>query len=412
MWVHDMTMVTRRTAPSRRSDTSRRRRYRPRSLCNALLLLTFVILVTVITRAGPASAFSLTEFWGDETDLDSSTTLSLSEITELRVRDIKRRLSRTHGYGADELARMLDKKELINALAYEEHRQRQKDDEARRRYQLRRSVVVAVLAVLLVMFWPLLKTAWDVASVNFVVYTDRKRHEARTCYEHRSGWGALGVLCMFGVDMLSLWLSASILMSWVIGRNKYSFPMPSIPVRPAALLAASTGGNAGALGNYGINVAPMLITWVFRWSSGKLERWTGKALVNAQKRRRKEEKARRKKEGEAPWEKQARREAKAKRRAEREAKQQEEARRAAEAEEAERAKRAEEIAKTTERYASNAKNAATATAAPGEDEEGRDDDAGGPLSVEDMRAAAAAAAEARMKKERKVTESTAFDELD
>ena len=91
------------------------------------------------------------------------------------------------------------------------------------------------MAVALVMFWPLLKTAWDVASVNFVVYTDRKRHEARTCYEHRSGWGALGVLCMFVVDMLSLWLSASILMSWVVGRNKYSFPMPSIPVRPAAL---------------------------------------------------------------------------------------------------------------------------------------------------------------------------------
>lgn len=174
-------------------------------------------------------------------------------------------------------------------------------------------------------------------------------------------------------------------------------------------MAASTGGNAGALGQYGINVAPMVITWVFRWSSGKLERWTGKALVNAQKRRRKEEKARRKKEGEAPWEKQARREAKAKRRAEREAKQQEEARRAAGAEEAERAKRAEEIAKTTERYASNAKNAATA---PGESEEGRDDDTGGPLSVDDMRAAAAAAAEARIKKERKVTESTAFDELD
>ena len=127
---HNMTMATRRTAPSRRSDTSRRRRYRSRSLCNALLLLAFVVLVTVTTRAGSASAFSLTEFWGDQTDLDSSTTLSLSEITELRVRDIKRRLSRTHGYGADELARMLDKKELINALAYEEHRQRQKDDEA------------------------------------------------------------------------------------------------------------------------------------------------------------------------------------------------------------------------------------------------------------------------------------------
>ena len=400
--------MTRRRTPPRSGISKGERRCRSRPRFLGLFLALLLLVVAPYAGLPSASAYSVSDFLGDETDLDSSTTLSLTEITELRVRDIKRRLARTHGYGADELARMLDKKELINALAYEEHRQRQKDDEARRRYQLRRSILVAVVAVLLVMFWPLIKTAWDVASVNFVVYTDKKRHEARTCYEHRSGWGALGVLCMFVVDMLSLWLSASVLMSWVVGRNKYSFPMPSIPVRPAALLAASTGGDAGALGQYGINVAPMMITWAFRWSSGKLEYWTGKALVKAQKRRRKEEKARRKKDGEAPWEKQARREAKAKRRAEREAKQQEEAQRAAEAEEADRAKRAEELAKTTERYASNAKK----TTSHDNSEEGRDDDVGGPLSTDDKRSAAAAAAEARMKTERKPTESTAFDELD
>ena len=288
---------------------------------------------------------------------------------------------------------MLDKKELINALAYEEHRQRQRDDETRRRYQLRRSIVVALVAVIVVMLWPLFRTVWDVASVNFVVYTDRKRHEARTCSEYRSAWGALGVTCMFIVDMLSLWLSASVLLSWVM-RSRYFFPIPSIPIRPAALLAASTGGNAGALGQYGVNVAPMVITWAFRYVSGKLEYWTGKALVKAQKRRRKEEKAKRKANPEEPWEKQARREARAKRRAEKEAKKQEEARRAAEAEEAERKRRAEEVAKATERFASSAVNATTES----------------DPSQEDIRATAAAAAEARMKDN--ATESTAFDELD
>jgi len=349
------------------------------------------ILVPLPLPIPSAQAFSIAEFLGSETDLESSTTLSLPEISELRVRDIKRRLSRTHGYGADELARMLDKKELINALAYEEHRQRQKEDETRRRYQLRRSILVALVAVVLVMFWPLFKTVWDVGSVNLVVYTDRKRHEAKTCYEYRSCWGALGITCMFIVDVLSLWLSASVLLSWVM-RSKYFFPIPSIPIRPAALLAASTGGNAGALGQYGVNVAPMAITWAFRYVSGKLEHWTGKALVKAQKRRRKEEKAKRKANPEAPWEKLARKEARARRRAEKEAKKQEEARRAAEAEEVERKKRAEEVAKATDRFAPSA---VTSENDP---------------SQEDIRAAAAAAAEARMKDN--VTESTAFDELD
>ena len=49
-------------------------------------------------------------------------TLNIVEISEMRARDIKRRLARSHGYGPDELSRMIDKKELINALSYEEHK--------------------------------------------------------------------------------------------------------------------------------------------------------------------------------------------------------------------------------------------------------------------------------------------------
>ena len=75
-------MVSSRMATSL---ASRRCRYRPRIF--GLTLLT--LLVLVFARPPSASAFSLSEFLGDETDLDSSTTLSLPEITELRVRDIK-----------------------------------------------------------------------------------------------------------------------------------------------------------------------------------------------------------------------------------------------------------------------------------------------------------------------------------
>ncbi len=98
-------------------------------------------------------------------------TLSMLEITELRVRDIKRRLARYHGYGPEEIAKMLDKKELINALAFEEHRTEQKETERKKRVALRRSIIVALLCVIFVMFRPLFQHAWEVLLVNTEVYT-------------------------------------------------------------------------------------------------------------------------------------------------------------------------------------------------------------------------------------------------
>lgn len=116
---------------------------------------------------------------GDQTTTSSSSTrntLSIVEISELRVRDIKRRLTRHHGYGADEVAMMLDKKDLINALAFEEHKAAQKEKDRKKRIALRRSIIVALICVILVMFKDLFVHAFEVASVNFVVYTGEFIH--------------------------------------------------------------------------------------------------------------------------------------------------------------------------------------------------------------------------------------------
>jgi len=271
----------------------------------------------------PAGAFSLTEWLGFGSSdplsgvLDSSpATLTIMEISEMRVRDIKRRLSRHHGYGADELARMLDKKELINALSFEEHKARQKEAEDRRRFAIRRSITVALIVVIITTFWGLFAHVFEVAHVNFVVYTDKKKYEISRCWELRSKKGYLGVFLMFVVDMLSLWLTTSVILSWVM-RSKYFFPVPHIPIRPAALLATTTGGAAGGgpLSHYGVNVGPMAVTWTLRFVHGRLEGWTGRALSNAQKWQRKKEKADAKK-NETPEEKEARRAARAARKAE------------------------------------------------------------------------------------------------
>lgn len=250
----------------------------------------------------------------------SPETLTMFDISEMRVRDIKRRLTRQHGYGADELARMLDKKELINALSFEEHKARQQETDERRRYAIRRSAIVALIVVIITTFWGLFAHVFEVAHVNFVVYTDKKKYELSRCRELRSTMGYFGVFCMFVVDMLSLWLTTSVLLSWVM-RSKYFFPIPNIPIRPAALLATTTGGAAGggALSHYGVNVGPMAVTWVLRFLNGRLEGWTGRALSNAQKWRKKQAKAEAKK-NENPEEKAERRAARTARKAEKSAK--------------------------------------------------------------------------------------------
>jgi len=98
-------------------------------------------------------------------------TLNIVEISDMRARDIKRRLARSHGYGVDELSRMLDKKELINTLSFEEHKAYQKEADRRKWIRFKNTVIYTCAAILIVMFWPLLRQAFEAASVNFVVYT-------------------------------------------------------------------------------------------------------------------------------------------------------------------------------------------------------------------------------------------------
>jgi len=259
---------------------------------------------------------------GDSNEFDASrettTALTMAQVSGLRVRELKRRLALHHGYDNQELAQMLDKTELIHALSFEEHKAHQKYVEAHKRLQTRRGIVVALLCILVVWMWPLISHAWEVASINFVVYTDRKRYEARRCWEYRSPRAILGVLLMFVLDGLQLWLSASVLLSWVLPKNKYFFPIPNLTVRPAALLAASSGGSPGPLGQYGFNMGPMIITWGLRFVHGKLEQWTGRAMVHAQTKQRQFEKEQRRSK-ETPEEKEARRAARAARRAQRHA---------------------------------------------------------------------------------------------
>lgn len=278
------------------------------------------------------SAWEWTDYivGGGDTNTDDSeeggrnSFLTDAEISDLRVRDLKRRLARSHGYGADELARMLDKKELIAALIKEETILRKKHQNKQRRKVFWRGIYVAVLCVVAVVGWPLWIQVSEVTAVNWQVYYDRKLHEIKQCIEFRSVKGTIGVLLLGVLDALRFWLSMTVLMSWVLSsespHRKYMFPIPSIPIRPGQFMGEKIAN--GPMGRYGMNIAPMAITWSMGYVRSKLEYWTGKALSKSAKIRRREARSNESEE-ERKARKAAKKEAKRAAREEQERKQQE-----------------------------------------------------------------------------------------
>lgn len=212
-----------------------------------------------------------------------TSTLSIQEVSDMRVRDIKRRLSRTHGYSAEELSKILDKKELVHALAFEEEKLRLQRENSAKRIVVQQGIMATIVTILILLCWPVLIHAYEVAMVNFVVYKDRKKVEAMKCFELRSYWGLFGVICMGVLDVLQIWLTTSVLLSWVT-TSKYFFPIPRLTIRPAQLMGGEMANSSMA--NYGINVGSMLVTYGLRFLYGKIEQFTGAALASKARQQR------------------------------------------------------------------------------------------------------------------------------
>lgn len=219
----------------------------------------------------------------DTPNLTRSSYLTYEQVSNMRVRDLKRRLTLVHGFGADEVSSMLDKKELIQALAFEEEKIRLQQSAQFQRVAIKNTMIVIVLTIVVLLCWPMLRHVYEVASVNLLVYWDRKTLEATRCMELQTYWGILGVLLMGLVDILQLWLTASVILSWVT-TSKYFFPVPQLSVKPAALMGGELAQSKAA--NYGINMGSMAITWLLRFCNGRLQHWTGLAMAQAAKRQR------------------------------------------------------------------------------------------------------------------------------
>jgi hypothetical protein len=229
-------------------------------------------------------------------------TITIDQISKLRVRDIKRRLIRQHGFSADEVARVLNKRELIEMLAFEEHKVRENEMDEWKRNFVWKSIFVTLLVGVLTLCYPLISHLWEVAKVNLIVYSDRKIFETKACWELKSIQGCLLVLIMGLIDCLQLWMTASILLGWFM-TSKYFFPIPQLSINPLSLMGGPV--SQSPMARYGINVAPIAISWLFRFTHKKLETLVGLTLQSARKAYKKKQR-----ENETPEEKAARKAAK------------------------------------------------------------------------------------------------------
>ena len=303
-------------------ESSRHWTLSPHLLVSLLLLLLLLSSSSSTTRYGVAAAAAPSPVTTNtatnsntqpSSPLLSSKALSYDEVSSMRVRDIKRRLARSHGYGADELARMLDKKELIHTLAFEEHKAIVLERQELQQWLMWRTCIVAAVVTILIWTRPIWIQLYEMASVNVVVYTDRKQLEVRRCIETRCVLGGIGVVLMFVLDGLQMWLTVTVLLSWVVStRAWYFFPVPSLSVQPAKLMGGPVAN--GPMGNYGINIGSMVVTWTLRLLHGQLEGFVGRCLRQAQKAQRKQQRA-----AETKEEKAVRKAAKRRRRQEAEA---------------------------------------------------------------------------------------------
>jgi len=227
----------------------------------------------------------------------------VSEISSLRARELKRRLGRDYGYLNSELDRMIHKNEIINALAYEMLKQHQKRRKIDKQKSIQNALFITIGLTILWLCRPLVSRLWDVCHVNLVVIWDVTSDRVRTCAKYRSLIGLFGVLVLTLLDLLKLWLSASVLISWFIkGRRWYLFPTPNFSVYPGAVLGGNpemaVRGGAAGMSSWGVNIMPMLIRWAMTWAHHKVEGLVGRTIAAA-KRRKKDARHERKKKKKA-----------------------------------------------------------------------------------------------------------------
>mmetsp|Transcript_51933 Transcript_51933/g.52909 ORF Transcript_51933/g.52909 Transcript_51933/m.52909 type:complete len:216 (-) Transcript_51933:1663-2310(-) len=95
--------------------------------------------------------------------------------------------------------------------------------------------------------------------------------------------GAFGVVLLIILDLLRLWLSCTVILSWFLSNDsryrRFLLPIPTLSIKPGQFMGEQVR-NSG-MASWGMNVAPMVIRWGMGYLRTKVEYLTGKALSTA-----------------------------------------------------------------------------------------------------------------------------------
>ena len=283
-------------------------------------------------RAAPAPAPSSASPTTTTTTTTTKTRKTASDVDGMRSRELRKLLIKL-GYGRKELKQIIDKAEL-RRLAKELLAEEAADEAAAlaRSRAWRVAAAVGALGALYLLKEPALVLLYGLQDWfrGQSYQTTLRIKLVRKSIEQRYLLATLALVLATVIDVVMPTLNVSIILSWFIPHGsvfrRFLIPMPNFSITLNTVLGmrqgsasrsgghsrsvgVGSGGSGGgwshSIGDYGLNVAPMIIMTLCSWAKQHLENYGASSLMadasakNKRKEERHEAKARQQAETEA-----------------------------------------------------------------------------------------------------------------
>jgi hypothetical protein len=244
----------------------------------------------------------------------AKTNSNTPNIDSMRARDLRKLLYKL-GHDRNELKKVIDKTEL-RKLARESLSEQEVEEAAKefRSKAWKAAMIAGGLGVIYIMYAPVLAILYGLKDWfrGQSYQTTLRMKLIRKSIEHRYLLATLALILATVIDIMQPTAHFSIMLSWMIPHNskwrRFLLPMPNFPITlnsvlglrsaggaaPAATNSKGLSGSAGGIsgwshnmGEYGLNVAPMVMMWIAGWLKKVLEEYGASKLFDDARERNK-----------------------------------------------------------------------------------------------------------------------------
>jgi hypothetical protein len=230
-----------------------------------------------------------------------------NKVESMRARDLRNLLMQKLGVDAALVNRILDReelKEMVRAIVYE--RIQTKSKEVYWAMAIKVSIAMGILTFIYLSRKFIMGFAQSVyEGLGETTYKSTKKAKLLMYnIKKRKYIAALALAVSLLLELAVLWIQVSILLSWVLSRDhflrRFMLPTLSFPVSANTLLKATgkkplttstdNAGITGAVGNFSLDMGPMLTMMALNFIAGKLDNYAA-GVVLEHKRAKNEKKA-------------------------------------------------------------------------------------------------------------------------